>query len=44
MEVGEEVVHCLSEDPRPVDRVDRTEAVRGVELFVGEQSFYDVLI
>lgn len=44
MEVGEEVVYRLCEDPRPVDRVDRAEAVGCVELAVGEQRFYDVLI
>ena len=43
MEVGEEVVDCLGEDAGPVDGVDGAEAVFGVERFVGEERFDDVL-
>ena len=43
VEVGEEVVDGLREDARPVDGVDRAEAVGGVEFPVREKGFHDVL-
>jgi hypothetical protein len=41
--VGREVVDRLGEDARPVDRVDGSESVFGVELGVGEERLDDVL-
>ena len=43
MEVGKEVVDGLREDARPVDGVDRAEAVGRVELLVGKEGFDDIL-
>ena len=43
MEEGEEVVDGLGEDTRPVDRVNCTESVSGVEFSVAEQGLDDIL-
>jgi len=43
VEEGREVVDGLGEDASPVDRVDGTEAVLGVEGRVGEEGLDDVL-
>ncbi len=38
-----EVVDCLRQNARPVNGVDGSEVVCGVELGVGEESFDNVL-
>lgn len=43
MEVGEEVVDGLSEDPGPVYAVDGSETVLCVEFAIAEEDFDDVL-
>jgi hypothetical protein len=43
MEVGVEVVDDLGEDTGPVDRVDSSETVCGVELYIGEERLDRVL-
>ena len=43
VEVGKQVVDGLCEDARPVDGVDRAEAVGRVELLVGKEGFDDIL-
>lgn len=44
MEVGEEVVDCLSKDAGPVDRVYSAEVMGCVKFIISEEGFYDVLI
>jgi hypothetical protein len=43
-EVRVEVVDSLGEDARPVDRVDGTELVAGVDVGVGEEGLDDILV
>ena len=43
LEEGMEVVDRLRQDARPVNGVDRSEVVSGVEFGVGEESFDNVL-
>lgn len=43
VEIGEEVVHRLSEDARPVDGVDGAEMMSFVESFVCEQGLDNIL-
>lgn len=43
MEVGVEVVNDLGKDTGPVDRVDSSETVCGVEFDVGEERLDRVL-
>jgi hypothetical protein len=43
MEVGMEVVDDLGENTGPVDRVDSSETVCGVEFYIGEERLDRVL-
>jgi len=43
VEIGEEVVHRLSEDAGPVDGVDGTEMMSFVESFICEEGFDNIL-
>ena len=43
VEIGEEVIHRLSENPCPVDGIDSTEMVSRIESFICEKGFDNVL-
>jgi hypothetical protein len=43
VKVGVEVVDNLSEDTSPVDRVDSSETMCGVEVYIREEGFDGVL-
>ena len=43
MEVGQEIVDCLSEDPGPIDGVYCAEVMLCVKLSIPKERFYDVL-
>lgn len=43
MEVGKEVVDGLREDTGPIDGVDGSKAMSGIEFLVCEKCFDDVL-
>lgn len=43
VEIGEEVVHRLSEDTRPVDGVDGAEMMSLVESFICEEGLDNIL-
>lgn len=43
LEIGQEIIYGLGEDPRPIDGVDGTEMVSLVEGCICEEGLDDIL-